>query len=1025
MLTKNQVIQPDRPIKVIAEADVAVIGGSFAGLSSAIRFAQSGKTVIILEPRTYLGREITATLRPWIPMANESHAGQRLEWLERCLKECMEHDLGGFQSHDVPLHPDRLKIALEDIILANGIKLLYATLPIGLQVEERVVKGVIIANKAGRQAVRCSIVMDATETGIMSSLTGASVSFRKKEGIYYRVLEFDGVEPIYGREMAVPSSLGLAEDQVIVRRGIRGESHVYVEFSLLLNAGNTHDADRQRELEGRIKGMLLASHLIHHIPAFAKANLGASSYELYGPFSHTGNKDDRSANHTLTANANDLRTAASNVWCLYRHMFSIGDESWLNAIDASRLGDEAARLALYDDKVQDEEKMIDPKTTFPLLTTVDVLVVGGGSCGASASIVAAQEGMYTMLIEGNPGMGGTGTFGGVDSYWFGRRIGYAARITGLVNNVQQSLRYKGHKWNIEAKMFALLDEAVKSGVHTLFNAITFDAITDRNQVNGCLVATRWGAYTVLAKVLIDATGDGDIAAYAGADYVYGSKSDRTVMWYSLAQFREPGKSKNNFTSMVNMEDIEDLTRAIVAGRRRGDNCHDHSIYVATRESRHIAGDVTMSLADQLLHRLWDDVINIHFSNHDVKGVSGADWVNVGLIPPNLEIEIPFRMLLPSGLEGLLVVGKAMSATHDALPAIRMQSDLENLGGCAALAAANAVKFGTTPRHIDIRLLQRRLVEEGLLPGKVLHRTLQPRVYHHDQLIELVDRIEEQPLYEYANMRMNEVFTEPIAFVEICTAGPRIIPILESALSKATGNRKIRIAQALAMYESNSGVEVLIDSITQALQDGVLPKRTADIMYVQLPPDHGAMPDTGYLLYSLAQTKDRRSIPVWQRVADLVQPTEDDFKDSLLGLYYYIDAVCKGAERLGDPNAAPVLLKLHAVSYLHDQMSFESFQSDYFPERRAMLELAIGRALASCGHPQGHEILIRYLDDTRSLLKNQSYLALTRLTGETIPMDRPQWKDWLERNKAEIRPSPQQLRLDVEWNSESILRVEKY
>ncbi|WP_425283883.1 FAD-dependent oxidoreductase [Lihuaxuella thermophila] len=52
---------------------------------------------------------------------------------------------------------------------------------------------------------------------------------------------------------------------------------------------------------------------------------------------------------------------------------------------------------------------------------------------------------------------------------------------------------------------------------------------------------------------------------------------------------------------------------------------------------------------------------------------------MGCIPPNLLIEIPYRMLLPKGLDGILVIGKAISATHDALPAIRMQADLENLG----------------------------------------------------------------------------------------------------------------------------------------------------------------------------------------------------------------------------------------------------------------------------------------------------------------------------------------------------------
>ena len=90
----------------------------------------------------------------------------------------------------------------------------------------------------------------------------------------------------------------------------------------------------------------------------------------------------------------------------------------------------------------------------PVLKKANVLVVGGGSSGASASITAGFEGMDTVLVELNPGLGGTGTYGGVDSYWFGRRGGYAARIHEAVQQVQSSIGYRGHKWNIEAKAFA-------------------------------------------------------------------------------------------------------------------------------------------------------------------------------------------------------------------------------------------------------------------------------------------------------------------------------------------------------------------------------------------------------------------------------------------------------------------------------------------------------------------------------------------------------------------------------------------
>lgn len=1053
----QKISQPGQYGSVIAGADVALIGGSLAGIASAMKFAANGRSVVVVEPRTYIGREWTATLRMWVD--GSIRVSKLPDWLQLCIDKSTEE--GAFPPRKgirTPLHPDRLKIALEDVLFEQDIQLIYASVPVGLETEDGRVTGVVIANKSGRQVVRCSMVLDATETALLSILAGSPVSSEADDGIYYRTLEYDGLGTIEESVIKVPNRLRIVNGEVYLYHGIRGDSHVYVEYAVRLPAANGLAADKEREIKARSVGMRLAKHLAEHVPAFAKAHLAASSFELYGPFSSERDKLELEASSESKSafNIEQMQTPVKNVWSIFRDFYLSSNYSWLSPARAAIFGEQIAehwlkqgadrkhgKASTLEQKKYDQLQSASryevriPGTIsgesmdrtwiqageYPILKSVDVLVVGGGSSGASASIYAAKEGVSTLLVEGNPGMGGTGTFGGVDSYWFGRRVGFAAEIIKKVDEVQESLRYKGHKWNIEAKMFALLQEAVQSGTDTLFNTITYGAVMEGYRVCGTIVATRWGPQCILSEVCIDATGDGDVAVFAGADYVYGSRLDQTVMWYSLAQFKDPGRTKNNFTSMADLGSIKDLTRAIITGRRRAElPLHDHSIYVATRESRHIAGDVTMTLTDQLLHRLWEDVINIHFSNHDVKGVSGADWVNVGLLPPNLEIEIPYRLLLPRGLDGILLAGKAMSATHDALPAIRMQSDLENIGGVVALAAAMSVQTGTPPRNIKLKALQKRLVEKGLLPENVLSRKLEPIIYNDEELERLVEQIEEHPLYEYANMRMNEVFTKIIPFAEICSVGPQVIPILQRALKTSSGLKQIHIAQALAMYESNAGVPVLIDAIMESIKGDSLPKRTADIMYVTQPPDHGAMPDVAYLLYSLAQIRDNRSIPIWERVAELIDPTEEDFKDAMLGLYYYIDAVCKGAERLGKPAAVPALLKMHNIPCIKGQQCYRGAHADYFLERRAMLELSIGRALARCGHVSGYHILITYTEDYRSLLKQQAQIELMRLTGQpAAELERTAWEKWLKENQQKIQPAPQSMRLDRVDSSDRMLR----
>jgi hypothetical protein len=458
--------------------------------------------------------------------------------------------------------------------------------------------------------------------------------------------------------------------------------------------------------------------------------------------------------------------------------------------------------------------------------------------------------------------------------------------------------------------------------------------------------------------------------------------------------------------MVDVSNVKDYTRAILAGRRRGRDCYDHGIYVAPRESRHILGDVVLTLTDQLVQRRWPDVVNIHFSNHDVKGKTSSDWLRLGLIPPNLEVEIPYRALMPRGIEQILVVGKAISATRDALPAIRMQADLENLGGVVGLAAAQAVLKGVAPRDIDVVELQRTLVESGVLPEDVLTRTLAPQAMTEAELEAHVASLDpDRPLYAYSDMGMNQVFCERIPFVEICAAGERAVPVLKRALASTSpkGRGRVHIAQALAMCGSRAGVPVLIAEIERHLASGVLPARTSHIQHSGLPPDQGAMPDVVYLMYALGMAPDRRSLAVWARVVGLLEPTEENLRDRLKGTFYYVDAVCYGAERLGDPAAIPLLKSLHGYALLRDQVAPTDFQPDFVRERQAMLELAIGRALARCGSAEGVEILVAYLNDSRALLAEGAHSELLAISGCDHGKDAHAWTAWLRKRKTDAEP----------------------
>ncbi|MFW6097384.1 MAG: FAD-dependent oxidoreductase, partial [Chloroflexota bacterium] len=762
-----------RDVAVLRTVDAVVLGGSLAGVAAANELAGAGWKVALVEPRTYLGWEMSATLRPWLPVREDNEQAYAAAPLLQAFLE--KHDLqpaGG----ELPVSLYDLKRFLEDRLLASGVEIFYGSVAIGRPrtadgrrrttdsarwteglgaADENsywATDGVVIANKSGRQMLRAGMVVDTQKSdfdnpGLLekSDFSGAP--------IYARTLEFDGVGTLEGETLEVPNNLGLAGDQVRLHQGYRGAGHYLVECWIRAMPEEQPAVGSRRSavvLEGFARRVTtrVAAYLMQNVDAFGEATFADASHEIYGPLSSRGIDDPLVACARGTELARDVLRGE---WPGTEAPGELDSQEG-GASSAQDVPDLEIRELPGPRAGKRYERARGEPAALPVIDEVDVLVVGGGTSGATAAMVAGRGGVSTALVEMNPGLGGTGTYGGVHSYWFGRRVGFAAEVTQLATDLHHELRQPPPegpvpRWNIEAKSQALRQAVEEAGVKLYLNAMVIGTVVERDltgfrnlsgqadaasltAVKGVAVATREGAGVILARAVIDATGDGDVAAHAGAEATYGAARDHVVMWYSLAQFARPGRTRNNFTSMVDVGNVQDYTRAILAGRRRRrERDHDHGVYVATRESRHIRGEVELTLNDQLLQRRWRDVINVAFSNHDVKGHSKSDWVRLGLIPPNLEVEIPYRALLPVGLKNILVVGKAISASHDALPAIRMQADMENLGGAAAVAvltaAANACHHDFDLRDVDVAALQEELVAAGVLPPEIVSRTLQP------------------------------------------------------------------------------------------------------------------------------------------------------------------------------------------------------------------------------------------------------------------------------------------------------------
>jgi ribulose 1,5-bisphosphate synthetase/thiazole synthase len=160
-----------------------------------------------------------------------------------------------------------------------------------------------------------------------------------------------------------------------------------------------------------------------------------------------------------------------------------------------------------------------------VLDTVDVLVVGGGPAGIGAALGAARRGVKTLLIENHS------FFGGVAAWSMGMQMNqmrpggtprsqiHELLIEKLNPYGDRAIRFGQHEvWtNVEYLKVAVLDALDAAGCRYLIHVRAADAVVENNRVTGVVVATKSGLQTIRAQVVVDCTGDADVAFYAGAE----------------------------------------------------------------------------------------------------------------------------------------------------------------------------------------------------------------------------------------------------------------------------------------------------------------------------------------------------------------------------------------------------------------------------------------------------------------------------------------------------------------------------
>jgi hypothetical protein len=323
----------------------------------------------------------------------------------------------------------------------------------------------------------------------------------------------------------------------------------------------------------------------------------------------------------------------------------------------------------------------------------------------------------------------------------------------------------------------------EAGVMLRLYTFACEAIMEGNTITGAIIESKSGREAIKAKIVIDATGDGDIAAKAGVPYFMGRESDGKMQPASImfkvagvdvergvfpGGFEEtfqipagdiqelgrehiskpaghvllykttlPGVVTCNMTNCIGIDgtNTDDLTEATIVCREQMDeiieflrgfvpgfeNCYliSSASLIGVRETRHFKGEATITEQDILEARIFDDwVVTKASFNFDVHNLTGDGLDETGAqkeFKQKKGYTIPYGAFVPLKIDNLYLAGRNISGTHMAHSNYRVMPICANMGQAVGIAAAMCAACETTPRQLDVKNVQKRLMELGVNP----------------------------------------------------------------------------------------------------------------------------------------------------------------------------------------------------------------------------------------------------------------------------------------------------------------------
>jgi len=640
----------------------------------------------------------------------------------------------------------------------------------------------------------------------------------------------------------------------------------------------------------------------------------------------------------------------------------------------------------------------------PESSRADVVVAGGGTGGAMAALGSLQEGAQTVTVEYLPELGGTSTVGGVTGYYGGYR---GTRFFKFIEDeVKEQIRLTGRCTRGVARMLHYRKQVTQAGGTLLTNSIVCGAIKDRQKVTGLVVERAGRLFTITGDVVIDATGDGDVAAFAGADYEVGNQRMRCTQNYSQWDVNPGVKdwkdaSANRDYDILWSHKLSEWQRGYQLSHQQS-HYYDFSPMLTVRECRRITGDYTITLRDAILERRHQDTICLATSDFDPHHFGDTVFTRVGcLIPHQVSavVEIPYRAILPRGIDNLLISAKAISQTHNALQFTRMSFDIMTLGYVTGRIAASVAKQGIKPREFDVSTLQNELRE-----WKIVSPLPTARSTDEGSDVESAKRCIDELTAGKPNSLLR-IMMQPTEAVE---------PLLRTAYGQAHDEtQQLRLAKALAWFGNPIGNELIVSEMKglfeQEQATGKLPREyyredkatsywtiNQDIALLALSGDPAVLPD----ILALADALRLKNPPVIQ--ATKYNQGRIDLR--LIPFYNRIVIICFAVERMPQKRAIRTLYRFLDDPFIRNQVTRtpkEAGDKVY----GGILESRLAAILARCGDKRGFAILAKYLNDVHPMLAHYASQELKTLLGVDFGCDSQQWMGHIERLTFPMAPTP--------------------